>query len=113
MKKLLIALFVSSVASAVPVNCVITDGNGLEKTIVHDLNLNAHGPLDNITGSTIGSGFISSSNSHLVISLSDIRTGVTLSAYGSPVDGKSVLAQAIFGIDKWINVECKQDCFFS
>lgn len=108
MKKLvLIFAFISLPVFAVPVNCVITDSNGLNQTIVHDLNLNAHGPLDRINDSDVSTGFISSSNGHIVISLTNRDTGVTLATTGSPINGKEAQSQAIYSPDSWINVNCR------
>lgn len=108
MKKIIfIFTFFSLPVFALPVSCTITDSNGLNETIVHDINLNAHGPLDRINNSEVATGFISSSNGHIVISLTNRETEVTLSTTGSPINGKEAQSQAIYAPDSWINVNCR------
>lgn len=111
MKYLMITLISIAFQSAfaVEVNCTATDSNGFSTEINHDLNLNAHGPLDNIQGSDIASAFISSSNGHLVFNITDINTGVNLSTIGSPVEGKMVEALAQFGPSTWFKIQCNNN----
>lgn len=56
----LLALSICHVSFAVEIECTATDSSGLNMEIVHDLNLNAHGPLDSIQGSSVANAFISS-----------------------------------------------------
>ncbi len=103
----LLALTICHGTFAVEIDCTATDSSGLNMEIVHDLNLNAHGPLDSVQGSNVASAFISSSNGHLVFNITDLETGVNLSTIGSPVEGKMVEALAQFSSSRWFKIQCK------
>ena len=102
----LLALSICHVSFAVEIECTATDSSGLNMEIVHDLNLNAHGPLDSIQGSSVANAFISSSNGHVVFNITDLETGVNLSTIGSPVEGRMVEALAQFSSSRWFKIQC-------
>ncbi len=106
MKAIILSVFFTNITFAYNVTCNIKSNDNNEININHNLSLQGHGPLNRFESENI-TGFITSANGYLVISVTNQDNGNTNNFYGNPQNGNAVGGGIISSNNYVIEINCK------